>query len=254
MKINKILSQKDEEVSEKRHFDKKALIYDKQYGYDNLFTKYKIGKKSRDLQYFANSIFTDHKIKLLEIGCGTGEYTKVISKLFPNVKIMATDISPKSIEVAKKKCLTCKNVNFSVRSAYDTKYKNESFDLVYGFYVLHHLNVKKVAKEVYRILKKGGGAYFYEPNLLNPYVYLVKSNQYFKNKVGDSPDEWAINPLRIRNDFKDFNIDYKLTEFVLPISQLPLNYLKFTDNLSTVLSYVPLLKYLGGSVQLRLRK
>ena len=47
-------------------------------------------------------------------------------------------------------------------------YNDESFDLVTGIWVLHHLDIKKTAREVSRVLKPGGKAVFIEPLAHNP--------------------------------------------------------------------------------------
>jgi ubiquinone/menaquinone biosynthesis C-methylase UbiE len=242
------------ENKEKNHFDEKASVYDKQYGYDDPFTKYKISKKSLEFKKFLDNHFHNKKLKILEIGCGTGEYTKAVAPLVIKSKIYATDISPKSVNLARKKCKGFKNLKFEVKSAYKTGYKNESFDVIVGFYILHHLDLEQVSKEIYRVLRKGGMAFFYEPNILNPYVYLVKSSPALKEKIGDSPEEWAINPLSINKIFSKFNTKYYMSEFVPPIKSFSLQKMKMIDKFSSVLSKFPILKYLGGSVQIHLFK
>lgn len=44
----------------------------------------------------------DERIRILEIGCGTGMLTRHLRSLFPNAEIIATDISPEMICVAER--------------------------------------------------------------------------------------------------------------------------------------------------------
>jgi ubiquinone/menaquinone biosynthesis C-methylase UbiE len=237
------------EINEKEYFNKLARKYDENYHYQEPFTKYKFAKKSTEFERLVNSRSITGKLKMLEIGCGTGEYTKRVARLFPEAQITGLDISEQVVSLARKKCKNLKNISFVVKSAYNTNFPKESFDIIFGFYVLHHLKTSKLRREILRILKPGQLVFFYEPNIINPVVYMVKSNKYLKNKVGDSPHEWGINPFTIRKQLRGFRILSIVTsEFVFPWNKIPLNVLIAIDKISGYFKYVPLLKYLGGSV------
>lgn len=245
----------DNELREKGHFNKMAKSYDKVYGYDSAFTIYKIGKKAKFFAKLARKFSKTPNPTFLELGCGTGEYTKQIAALMPKAQIVGLDISEEIIGVAKEKCSKDKNVSFRVESAYDTGFKKKQFDIIYGFYVLHHLNISKLKKEILRILKPGGFVFFSEPNLLNPIVFIIKSNRFLKQAVGDSPDEWAVNPLSIKKYFSEFNlIEVSVSEFIPPLSFLPYKFLLGIDKVTSILGRVPLMRYLGGTVQFFMQK
>ncbi len=53
-------------------------------------------------------------------------------------------------------------------------YKDESFDLVYGMEILHHVDCERVADEIYRVLKPGGVAYFRENSDKNPILRFFR--------------------------------------------------------------------------------
>jgi ubiquinone/menaquinone biosynthesis C-methylase UbiE len=239
------------ELSEKKHFDKNAKSYDSNYNYTESFTKLKIQRKTKYFTDLVKKQMGSKGLKILELGAGTGEYTKKVAKIFPKSKIVGLDISPGIISIARKKCETLKNTSFVVRSAYKTKYLDNKFDVVFGFYILHHLDIKKTITEAYRILKPGGLLFFYEPNILNPVVYIIKSNKSIKRIVGDSPDEWAINPLKISGELKGFNqIKIETTEFVFPLPVVPQPLMNALDKIFSNIKYVPFLKLLGGSVRI----
>lgn len=250
MKKSRILTAS--ELSEQKHFDVMAKKYDTNYTYNTPFTQYKIQKKLRIL---FKSIKPSQKLRILEIGAGTGEYTQHLAAFFPESKITAIDISPKILKVAEKKCKKFSNVTFEVASAYDLPYKKNEFDLVCGFYILHHIDPVASLQEAHRVLKKGGLAAFYEPNLLNPVVFAIKSIPWLKKRVGDSPEEWAINPLSLNTGFAGFpEVKYMPTEFIAVPGSLSLVLAVAIDKLTSLLSYVPVVRLLGGSLAIILRK
>lgn len=242
------------EIHEIKHFNLMANNYDKNYSYHDNFTLYKINKKMQEFKSFVDENIKTKSFKIVEMGCGTGEYTKLIAKMYPKAKIIALDISDDILNVARVKCKKYRNVKFLNKSAYSTGLKKNDVDLVCGFYFLHHVDLIKVAYEINRLLKKGGVAFFYEPNILNPLVYLIKSNKFLKVKFGDSPDEWAINPLTIASFFYKFDVSIKTTEFIYPVRFIDKNFMKFIDKVSTIFSYLPFVKYFGGSVAIKMIK
>ena len=65
---------------------------------------------------------------ILDIGCGTGGYTKLLRKKFHDARIVAVDISPEMIDIAKKK-LHGRDIEFIVEDAEKIDF-NEGFDLI----------------------------------------------------------------------------------------------------------------------------
>ena len=92
--------------------------------------------------------------KVLEIGCGTGEFTKRIAQTWAD--ITAIDISPDLLEIARE---TTPNVNvrFHIQNVENLDFEDGSFDVVIGSSILHHLNLDPALKEIYRVLRSGGG-------------------------------------------------------------------------------------------------
>jgi ubiquinone/menaquinone biosynthesis C-methylase UbiE len=95
--------------------------------------------------------------RVLDLGCGPGLNTYYLHK--SGAIATGADISEESVKIAnerfaaigiKDKCI--------IANAEDLKdFKDNSFDIVISLGVLHHTpNMKKAAKEVYRILKPGG--------------------------------------------------------------------------------------------------
>jgi len=148
------------------------------------------GKKRADrrAQYFIQYGNIQSNQNILEIGCGTGIFTEKISK--QGSKITAIDLSEDLLKRAKSKNIP--NCHFEQGDAHQLKYQNESFDVVIGSSILHHLDVQTVLNEIYRVLKNNGKLVFAEPNMLNPQIMIQKNIPFIKKWLGDSPDETAF--------------------------------------------------------------
>ena len=111
---------------------------------------------------------------VLDYGCGTGNITQKIGASSP-LKLFGIDISEvsikKAIENAKKSNL---QIDQSVDNCEETKFKAETFDLVFGSGILHHLNLEKSISEINRVLKKNGEMVFLEPLGTNPLINLYR--------------------------------------------------------------------------------
>lgn len=234
------------EVTEIEHFNTIHKKYDLQYGYKDKFVRYKIVQRVKGLK----KEIPQSKANILEIGCGTGEYTKLLAINFPKSKIYAFDISKEMIKEAKKKCKGMTNVRFFVDNAYKTKIKMK-FDFIVGFYVFHHLNLPEVMKEVSSLLISGGRLMMFEPNILNPIVFLIKKTKILKRIVGDSPTESAINPLTIDKTMKGLHLlSISTHEFLPPLPFFPYNAKIVLNNIASTIGKIPPISFIGGTVEI----
>jgi len=93
---------------------------------------------------------------VLEIGCGTGNGSKLIKKYFQAKRIYATDLDKRMIDIAKKNN-SDDSISFEVQDATKLKYKDNYFDAVFDSGVIHHIpNWKDCLKELQRVLKPKG--------------------------------------------------------------------------------------------------
>jgi len=194
----------------------------------------------------------NHKSNVLEIGCGTGLFTKELAAT--DNTITAIDISNALIEKAKGR-ITSNNVYFVVANAYDTNFKSGSFDYIVGSSSLHHLNVDSALNEFIRLLKPGGKIMFTEPNMINPQVALIKNVPLLKRKCGDSPDETAFFRWLMIKKLRQFGfIDVSVKPFDFLHPRIPRLLLNPAEKLTAILENIPLLKEIAGSLLIRGRK
>jgi len=86
---------------------------------------------------------------VLDLGCGTGIYTEVISR-YSKMHI-GVDLSKKMIYYAKKKR---KFLNLILADAHNLPFKDQSLDLIASIGLLEYVQKNVVMKEISRVLKR----------------------------------------------------------------------------------------------------
>lgn len=113
--------------------------------------------------------------KILDLGCGLGDASIFFAK--KGARVCSIDISSEMINVTKKLATLHKvgrHVNAKVMLAEKLDFPDSYFDYIYGNGVLHHVDINKSIKEVSRILKPNGRAFFIEPLPNNPAINLYR--------------------------------------------------------------------------------
>lgn len=202
-------------------------------------------RSDRRAQLLAKFSKADNNSLALEIGCGTGLFTSKFKK-FTGAKIIATDISSLLLDQAKSKY---PDIEFKLDNAMQLSFHSNTFDVVYGSSVLHHLDFNQSLDEIFRVLKPGGKMVFAEPNMVNPQIFIQKNVPFIKKWLGDSPDETAINRWKFAKllqakGFKNVSIfPYDFLHPVVPSFLIPL-----VNGIGQVIEKIPLLKEIAGSV------
>lgn len=99
-------------------------------------------------------------VKILDIGCGTGTFAKILKEKFPYAKITCLDFAQNMIEEAKIKLVQYKDdINFLVGDFNNLDIKNE-YDVVVSSFALHHIQTDKeklqLYKSIYESLNQNG--------------------------------------------------------------------------------------------------
>jgi 2-polyprenyl-3-methyl-5-hydroxy-6-metoxy-1,4-benzoquinol methylase len=101
---------------------------------------------------------------LLDFGCGPGTYSLTFAKL--GYRVFGFDISPVNVEAASRlaaKYGLADRAHFTQGIAERLDYPDDSFDVVVGIDILHHVDFGASIRETVRVLKPGGIAIFKEP-------------------------------------------------------------------------------------------
>jgi SAM-dependent methyltransferase len=183
--------------------------------------------------------------RVLELGCGTGEFTRRVAP--SGAEVVALDISGDLLARARAKVGA--QARFARGNAEVLPFRDGAFDVVYGCSILHHLAVEVALREVRRVLRPGGRLVFSEPNLANPQVLLMFKCDALKPWFGVSPDEMGFTRRTItrvlrRIDFRRFAVTY--FDFLHPA--IPESLLPYMEPLAERLERVPLLRAISGSM------
>ena len=194
---------------------------------------------------------------VLDYGCGSGNFAEEISNFKPN-KIVAIDISEEAIKKAKNRSeIQNKNIDFKVDNCENLSLSSNSFDVVYGSGILHHLDLEKSLNELNRVLKKEGTIVFAEPLATNPFI-----NIYRKLTPGARSDDehpFEIKDIRLINKiFRDVEIKYYgfFTLLFFPFYKYPENskLFNFVSAMDRIVLNQKYFKFLAWSVIISAKK
>ena len=113
---------------------------------------------SGQLSYFMSQVKTAIPT-ILELACGPGNVTKFLKSHFPESRILAVDLAPKMIELARK---ALSHVDFRVMDVRDISTIPEEFDTIMCSFCLPFLSKMDAAKLIAdsaALLNKGGVIY-----------------------------------------------------------------------------------------------
>ena len=123
------------------------------HGYDE-GVDYIVGKAIQ--QEIVKRLSEEHNLgDVVEFGCGTGYFTKVIAQ---NAEcVIATDLSDEMLEVARTQLKAFQNITIQKADCENVSFPSGKFDTVFMANVIHFIeNPLKALQESYRILKDGG--------------------------------------------------------------------------------------------------
>jgi len=160
----------------KERLQKEADFHDKTFGektrrsVKKYYDTAQISKdryRSKILRYGSNK-------NVLEYGCGPGSQAFMLAE--NEAAVTAIDISKVAIEKAHSEADRRKlNIDFQVMNAEDLDFADNTFDLVCGSGILHHLELEQSYREISRVLSPSGKAVFYEPLGHNPIINMYRN-------------------------------------------------------------------------------
>ena len=157
--------------------------------------------------------------KLLDLGCGTGEFIKRFVTLETPKEIHGYDFSEKGIE--KCKIIDETTIN-SIPNIYrnisfeDLKFELENdlseevnyFDIITSIGVIEHLNDPEILFYIVdKLLTKDGIFVLEHPNFLNARGVIWKTLEIFANAEMSKTDKWTILPDRIFIYLEKYNLE-----------------------------------------------
>jgi ubiquinone/menaquinone biosynthesis C-methylase UbiE len=114
---------------------------------------------------------------VLDYGCGPGYLTKYLIEAGAK-SVTGIDVSDAEIDQARERAETngiADRCRFLAADAHSTDFPDDSFDVIVGDSILHHLELRRALLEIRRILRPGGRAVFLEPLWHNPILRLGRA-------------------------------------------------------------------------------
>lgn len=96
-------------------------------------------------------------MQVLELASGKGFNSIFLSKLNPDVNFRGIDLTPRHVEVSKKRVGDISNLHFELGNFQDLAFDDQSFDLVFEIEsICHATDMKLALTEAHRVLKPDG--------------------------------------------------------------------------------------------------
>tara|TARA_Y100000590_G_scaffold274569_1_gene308274 strand:- start:840 stop:1583 length:744 start_codon:yes stop_codon:yes gene_type:complete len=188
---------------------------------------------------------------VLDYGCGTGSFAKKVSTFKPK-KIVAIDISEEAIKKAKSISGEENNkIDYRVDNCENLSFDSNSFDVVYGSGILHHLHFNKSLNELNRVLKRNGTIVFAEPLATNPLINIYRKFTPSARSHDEHPIKFKDIKL-IEEIFKNVEIKYYgfFTLIFFPFYKSPENSKLFSliSKIDSMILKQKYLKFLAWSI------
>jgi SAM-dependent methyltransferase len=232
---------------------------------EGMFARYSSPKQMWDWRQRAARIIGDPAGKLLlDYGCGQGEEAVYFAKL--GAKVTAIDVSGVGITITQERARmngVAGQVDARIMDATATEFPPNTFDIVHGLGVLHHVGLQPGLKEVHRVLKPAGHAVFLEP------LGNSRTIEFCKRLIGAMLGSWlrltrtttGEQPLRLADlrrasqiyssvEVFPFHLLYRVRKLVLP--RRAYDYARVLDY--QVLRALPFLRHFAGAAVIHLRK
>jgi SAM-dependent methyltransferase len=95
-----------------------------------------------------------HCLDALDIGCGTGAFSRHLVQR--SDRVLALDLSPRMIQIARERSKQYPNIDFQVADAMEWEFPIEQFDCVASIATLHHLPLEDMLTRMKDALKVNG--------------------------------------------------------------------------------------------------
>jgi 2-polyprenyl-3-methyl-5-hydroxy-6-metoxy-1,4-benzoquinol methylase len=191
------------------------------------------------------------RVHILEIGCGMGAMAHQLAEL-TGARVTGVDLSERFIEEARA-AHRHPNLSFAVidLSREFPASDADRYHYIVGNGILHHLyyHLDSFFPVLSRWLAPGGRLIFWEPNLWNPYIFLIFSVPALRKLAKLEPDEMAFTARFITRKLSAAGFDpvqVATRDFLLP--NTPSVLVKPVIVLGGWLEQVPLLRRLAQSV------
>jgi SAM-dependent methyltransferase len=127
--------------------------------------------------------------RIADLGCGSGAFTEELRQA--GYSVVGVDISPKLIELGRRKYPGLELLEGDVEAL---PFETGSFDGVLLSGLVHHFpDPRRCAAETLRILRTGGRFVAFDPNRMNPFMWLYRDRSSpFYSSIGVTENERPV--------------------------------------------------------------
>ena len=191
------------------YYNRRALWHDYYMGYTTLE---KMERLLQPIIEYIGKYIVDKNI--LEIGCGTGNWTQVLAKKAKSVH--ATDSSPAAIKIAQKKLSEFKNISFQVSDAYTLSNVERQFNCLFASDWWSHIPKSKIEvflKTITAKLIPEAYVLFLDMSWKDyfknePYYYDIEGNRISIRDLPDGSEFRVVKNFPTENEIRDFVHNY----------------------------------------------
>jgi 2-polyprenyl-3-methyl-5-hydroxy-6-metoxy-1,4-benzoquinol methylase len=188
--------------------------------------------------------------KILEIGCGLGSNASMIARK-TGADVLGIDLCVPFIRQAREK-FSLPNLRYEVHDFNcPDRFEAATFDCIVGNGILHHLYSKldDALVKIHHSLKPGGRIVFLEPNIYNPYVYLIFSCPPLRRRARLEPAEMAFSKRFVtarlhRASYRDISVEFR--DFLIP--GIPSFLIRPSIIVGAVMERMPMINWLAQSI------
>ncbi|MGO9387582.1 MAG: class I SAM-dependent methyltransferase [Methanobacterium sp.] len=117
-------------------------------------------------------------IKILDLGCGTGNVSLAVKERFPRSKLTCVDLAENMIEMARTKLFKYSDIEYQIGN-FSTLNFSDNYDVIFSSLALHHLKSDEEKKGLYSKIYDAlsvGGVFYNADTVLGSNSHLSKVN------------------------------------------------------------------------------
>jgi len=169
--------------------------------------------------------------KVLELGSTSWKLFVDFNEYAP-AELTCINISEEALKTGiksaeRKKTSEKTKHEFKVMDAHNLEFPDDTFDIVFGREILHHLDYEVSAQEMARVLKEGGQIVFLEPLGRNPVGRFVRWRTPDKRTTFEKPVDKE--EIKILEKYFDLDLTYQQL-FTVPVGVLSKFIFKSPEN------------------------
>lgn len=123
-------------------FDRIALLSNESWNHNAHYHRYLMSRIPEQCQH------------ILEIGCGTGEFSRLLAGRAE--RVLAIDLSSQMIRLARERSKLYQNIDFVTGDVLTYHLPQYQFDCIATLTTIHHLPIETILRKIRKALKPGG--------------------------------------------------------------------------------------------------